>query len=127
MELWTLQLSRWRWIHGTDIEPIDTTVKNVPNGIFSPTWDIVRGVKQGQITEAEYTRVYKELIRERWQTRRSEFQTFLDKPKVAVMCFCPAGCFCHRLILVDLIKGLHRYLNKPFIYQGEILTEVKTE
>lgn len=122
MELFTIQVAKWRLLKDSGIEFMDTTVKSNPYGLFSPTWEIVLGVKSGQISEEEYSKAYKRLILERWKDRdlRLEFFEFLDKPRVAIACFCPPGKFCHRVLLVELLRDLHIFLNRPFQYSGEI-------
>ena len=54
IELYTVQLARWRLAQSKNIVVVDTTVKSAPKsgyGFLAPSWDIVMGVKSGEITE----------------------------------------------------------------------------
>lgn len=119
MEVYTIQISQWRKAKAAGIPFVDTTVKT-GTSIFAPTWPMVVGVKAGSITEAEYTEQYIALMRERFNQRPEEWAVFCKQEKVAIACFCPSGCFCHRYILKDLLaKYCNRY-NIPFEYKGEL-------
>lgn len=121
MEIWTIQVAKYRLLQGTDIEFIDTTVKSGGNSPFKPTWDIVMGHKNGTVTDAEYTQTYRQILIQSYQSRRSEWDTFLVKGKVAVACYCQPGKFCHRHLLVKALESACRSHRIPFVYKGEIL------
>lgn len=82
---------------------LDITVKT-GNKAFAPTWDIVMGLKQGQITEAEYEARYRELMRASWRRNRAEWQRLLARDRVVLVCFCPPGAFCHRVLLAGYLE-----------------------
>lgn len=119
LEVWTIQISKWRQLVGTDIILLDTTAMNKPNSIFSPTWEIVRGIKSGKITETQYTETYLQLLRFNYLNRRDEFKEAISRPKIAIGCFCPSGQFCHRHLLANWLVRMHEHKNKPIINHGE--------
>lgn len=118
MDVWTVQLSQWRLLQGSDIMFLDTTVK-AGTSIFKPSWDIVMKVKKGIITEEEYTETYYELMRESYRRHTAEWIAITTQ-RIAFSCFCPVGCFCHRYLLVDIYKTICQTKNIPFVYHGEI-------
>lgn len=100
---------------------VDITVKGrCPAGkMWAPTWDMVTGVKKGTMSEKEYTRQYYKLLTSRWSD--SDFveatMQLVDMSKdrdVTLVCFCPAGAFCHRVLLVTWLQH-----NWGIIYGGE--------
>lgn len=120
MEAWTIQMAKWRLLKDTDIEFIDTTVKS-GDKVFAPSWDIVSDVKSGKITEEQYSVVYRDMIRQSYRQNQSEWIKLIHKPKVAIACYCPAGCFCHRHILIEALTIICKNNGVPFIYKGEIV------
>lgn len=126
MEMWTAQLARWRDLNAANIEILDTTVKNAPGGPFSPTWDLVMGYKSGEFSEAFYREQYIERMRHSWRTNRDHWITTLTRPRYAILCFCPPGQFCHRLILSEIFMGLAKNLDIPLVNRGEFLKPCST-
>lgn len=120
MELFTIAISRWRVARQYKIEMVDTTVKG-KNPLFAPTWDLVMGSKQGEITPEEYRIQYRRLMIDSWKRYRPQWEEFLRREDpVAIACYCPAGAFCHRLVLKDIFEELCGLLNIEFRYYGEL-------
>lgn len=119
MEAWTIQMAKWRLLKDTDIEFIDTTVKS-GNRVFAPSWEIVSDYKSGKITEQEYSVVYRDMVRQSYRQNQSEWLNLILKPKVAIACYCQAGCFCHRHILIEALTIICKNNGIPFSYKGEI-------
>lgn len=91
---------------------------------FQPGWDIVMGLKQGKITEQQYYMAYWERMRISFKTNRAYWDALLIRPEVTLVCYCPAGAFCHRLILArDILGGKHPETGVPYFpnveYRGE--------
>ncbi len=84
----------------------DITVKSMANPAFAPTWDMVRGVKSGAMSEDEYTRRYKVLLDESRKRNTAAWQALLSRKRVVLVCFCRAGSFCHRYLLADYLETL---------------------
>lgn len=101
---------------------LDITVKS-GKGIgkrFAPTWDMVMGVKQGRITEAKYTDRFLSLLRERYRQNEAAFVEVLKRERVVLLCYCRAGAFCHRHLVVDVLEKVARAKGMPFECGGEV-------
>ncbi len=84
---------------------LDITVKN---GIkeFAPTWKMVMGSKNGQVSQEEYTDEYINMMRISYRNNRETWEELLTSDEVVLVCFCPAGEFCHRVLLADILEKL---------------------
>lgn len=96
---------------------LDITVKgnNVAGKIYAPTWDMVMGVKNGRITEEDYTNLYYDMIIEKFGSSKDfRDQTLrlvamvsgtkeMPERDMTLVCFCPSNAFCHRFLLVNWI------------------------
>lgn len=106
----------------------DITVKSKdPIGsIFAPTWKLVLSYKRGQITKEQYTVGYSQLIDNRFNNNKKIFDQIANmifKDNIVFVCYCPAGDFCHRLLLKDRFIQSERYktrYSEPLQYGGEI-------
>lgn len=88
---------------------LDITVKgNCPAGKeFAPTWPMVMGVKNGSMTEAEYTEQYFSLLIGRYKADSEttiNLVNMVSDRDLTVVCFCPNGSFCHRYLLVRYLS-----------------------
>lgn len=119
MKLFTAQMSRWRLAGELGIEFLDTTVKT-GQGPFAPTWEIVMGSKEGKITHEEYTERYLEMMRKSYRDHPEYWETILRKENLVIACYCPAGHFCHRHILKDILEKVAIAKGIPFKYLGEL-------
>lgn len=118
--VFTIQVGKWRLAKDRDIKMMDTTVKS-GYSIFAPTWDMVLGHKAGTLSDEEYSKLYREMLIRSWKTKRKEWTTFLEDDDVyALACYCKAGAFCHRHLLVRFLEQLCKQLEKPFEYYGEL-------
>jgi uncharacterized protein (DUF488 family) len=101
---------------------LDTTVKSGSGLglIFAPTWEIVMGVKQGRITQQQYTDAYLEMLRERYRASQETFLAILAQDQVVVTCYCRAGAFCHRHIVVDVLEKIAAKHELAFARGGEV-------
>lgn len=121
MELFTIKLGRQLGYQAqrAGITVVDSTVKG-KSLLFAPTWDIVMGHKNGTVSDQEYRDVYLAKMRQSWIDHRAAWEEFLRQDGwVAIGCYCDPGCFCHRLILVELFEMLCKKLDIPFTYYGE--------
>ncbi len=92
---------------------LDITVKT-GNKAFAPTWKMVMQSKKGIMSKEEYTKNYMELMRKSYLENMEEWEKLLNRDKAVLVCFCPAGAFCHRLILAKMLEKLGAE------YMGEI-------
>ena len=103
------------------VDRLDITVmgKWSTGKMWAPTWDMVNGVKKGTMSEIEYTQQYYELLNSRWHDTNFVEATMnlVNKVKdhdVTLVCFCPAGNFCHRTLLITWLQ-----CNWSVLYGGE--------
>lgn len=120
MELYTIQLSKWRIALNQNIPLLDTTVKS-GDATFAPTWEIVMGIKQGLLTPEAYSTQYASLMRQSYLINTARWLDVLSMDRVAIACYCPANCFCHRLLLKDYFQKVCDKKNLPFTYSGELV------
>jgi hypothetical protein len=70
--------------------------------VLRPTWDMVRGFQQRQISEEEYTAMYRKLMVERWPAVKRWLDS-LDSSDLYLCCWEPTG-FCHRYLVAKMIR-----------------------
>jgi len=102
MQLYTYQIGQWRRLQGLGIPLLDTTVKS---GAFqlAPTWEMVMGVKQGTLSEDDYSQLYAQRFEYWYFQDPLFFEALVEMPVLAVGCYCTPGAFCHRHLLVKLL------------------------
>lgn len=121
MRIHTIQIAKWRLAKARGIAFVDTTVKT-GTSVFAPSWQIVRDIKGGAITAEEYTAQYKRMMAKSYHEHRDEWlQAMRDDAIVAYACFCPAGVFCHRLLLARFFERLCEIHEIPFENLGELV------
>ena len=114
MDVYTYQIAQWRKVDKLGIERLDITVKS-GEALLAPTWTLLSGYKKGYVDEDQYTKTYLSLLEERYLSHPDYFEALSLKPIIALGCYCRAGVFCHRLLLV---KFLESKINLNYI--GEI-------
>ena len=100
---------------------IDITVKgNTPPGnVLAPTWAMVRGLQAGKITQWDYTIKYFSLLMTRTMSigdawRSTLDQIVYDRKSITLVCFCPPGEFCHRVLAANMLQHMNYG-----VYHGE--------
>lgn len=121
MIAYTIQMGRWRLAEKENLTLIDTTVKSGEIKL-APTWDMVLGYKKGDIGEEDYTKQYLTLMEKSVKDNPEWWDEFLKREKVALICYCKADAFCHRLLLADFIARLCEERDFPFEYKGELVS-----
>lgn len=119
-EIYTVQLPKRRFADEYGIPVLDITVKS-GHGAFAPTWDMVYGYKNKELSESEYTELYYELMRQSYRNCRSDWLEVLRMPRVALACYCPPRQFCHRILLAQMLTTLHERAGNPVCNYGELL------
>jgi len=119
MDLWTIQMAKWRIARDLEITFLDTTVKS-GDSVFAPSWEIVLGVKSGAITPDEYTVVYTQLMRESYRNNKQRWLEVANTEQVAFACYCPEGHFCHRHILAHMFDRVCQQNGIRFKLRGEL-------
>lgn len=120
MDVWTIQIAKYRLLRGTDIEYVDITLKS---GIldFAPTPALLYDYKRGAITPDEYRRVFRRLCWDRIRTNPLPWTKMIHKERVALACYCGPDCFCHRLEILKPFEWLCEQHGIRFDYHGEII------
>jgi hypothetical protein len=92
---------------------MDITVKSStpPGNVLAPTWDMVNGYRTGKISQWDYALQYFSLLMVRMSTigdswRASFDDIVLDRPQITLVCFCPAGQFCHRILAARMLENM---------------------
>lgn len=119
MNLYTIQMASWREAKRLGIPLYDITCKS-GDEIFAPERSDLYEHKAGRMSDEEYTRRYHEKMLRTFNHYRPEWERFLLKNAVALACYCPAGGFCHRYLLKDILLKLHLKRHLPCSYLGEI-------
>lgn len=91
---------------GSDRLDITVAGKDPIGMAFAPTWLMVTNLKKGKISEDEYEREYHLLMQGSYNTNYSIWREVLNSIAVTLVCFCPPGAFCHRLILASYLEKL---------------------
>lgn len=98
---------------------LDATVKT-GDKLFAPSWQIVTDVKSGRITEEEYTRQYTAQMRASYKSHKFHWLEQLKQEHLAIACFCPPECFCHRHILAKMFEAVGKAEGIEVKLMGEI-------
>jgi uncharacterized protein YeaO (DUF488 family) len=120
VRLFTIQLAQWRKAKQQGIPVLDTTVRT-GDKCFAPSWDMVMGVKSGELTEDEYTKLYKLKMLDSIEQNPSRWGEVLKMDSVAVACYCPKGTFCHRHITAEILQKLCLHNHIPCVMEGEVI------
>lgn len=102
-QIWTVQMARVRHIKDPEIHPLDTTAKSGTKE-FAPHFNDVMRYKDGFLSENQYTDIYLRKMRDSQQQFPSVWKRLLKHKKVAVICYCTPGKFCHRHLFAPLMK-----------------------
>lgn len=120
MQLYTIQMARWRLAKARSIHLLDTTVKS-GNPAFAPSWEMVLGSKSGQLSNEAYTQQYLALMRQSFLSNRGEWEALVQHEQLALACYCTTGAFCHRVILAPLVQKYLQSKGLTVEFCGEIL------
>ena len=122
-KVFTMQVGKWRLAKDRDIKIMDTTVKS-GYSIFAPTWDMVLGHKNGSMDDDTYSRLYRDMLVRSWTENRQKWMDFLQSDdQFALACYCKAGVFCQRHLLIKFLSQLCKQLGIHFEYYGELTDE----
>lgn len=114
--IWT---SQYRY-SGRDRLDITVAGRCPVGKMWAPTWEMVNSFKAGTLTQEQYSKMYYDLLLKRWH----EISDFPDVTlrlvemvkdrDITLVCFCPAGSFCHRHLMVRWLQ-----YNWNVLYGGE--------
>lgn len=119
IEIWTLQMSRHRLAVAAGIKPLNITVKS---GIqaFAPSWKALMAYKNKELTPDEYTVIYTEKMRQSKIDNPRYWYHLNHYPKVALMCYCADGDYCHRHLFAEEMKENLETRGYTVILHGEL-------
>jgi len=92
-QVWSIANSRPRNVYG-----ISGTIK-----CLAPEWKDVRAFKDGQMSEEEFTRRYRQLIVQRWREVKKWMDSLSPSDELYLCCWEQEG-FCHRYLVAKLLK-----------------------
>lgn len=95
------------------IDRMNITVKSSvhPGNVFAPTWDMVKEYKDKTLTPWDYAVKYFSLLMNRAVHTDGTFRSALrdittHHNQITLVCFCPAGEFCHRILAARLLENM---------------------
>lgn len=99
LKVWTAQY-RYR-----ETDRLDITVKT---GVaaFAPSWTMVHGIKNRTLAESQYYDMYQNLMTLSQRYYKEKWDALLARDEVTLVCFCPAGDFCHRVLLAHILEKM---------------------
>lgn len=122
VNVYTIQLARWRELKDTDVVIKDITFKS-GNRSFSPDAKLFRSTKYGETTRDEYVVEYRKLMQQSARENYTQWIELLEDPKIALACYCKAGGFCHRLLFVEYLTTFAKHLGVTVNNLGEYPTK----
>lgn len=121
LEIYTCRVQDHRRLKSEGVEWLDTTVKTGAS-VFKPTWSMVMGWKNKEITDDQYTVMYRQLMERSWQENKDVWLQTLETDRLVLGCFCPPDTFCHRRLLAKMmVKVAQIHLGRMATYHGEIV------
>lgn len=101
--LYTVQIAQWRLCKELGIPLLDTTFKSgLPQ--FAPDQAWVMSYKRNLMTQEEYTRLYTAKMRHSFREFHDRWEELKRYDTVAIACYCPPGCFCHRHLFLEMVR-----------------------
>ena len=124
IEIWTARVG---YAGGDRLDISVAGASRPDNGlgaILAPSWDLVWGIKRGEIGEQEYEGRYLAMLRKRYRQDPCGWDVLLDKlarqGSVTLCCYCPKGAFCHRVIAAEkVLKPLLLSRGFEVVLKGE--------
>jgi hypothetical protein len=99
----------------------DITVKGKvwPYSLLAPTWEMVTTYKEGKLPQWDYAIKYFSLLFNRVAfpgAGKAALEQIREahRESITLVCFCPAGAFCHRILAARLFEELNFG-----VYRGE--------
>lgn len=104
---------------------VDTTVKSGDKRL-APAWDFLMEYKNSAKTPGDkvvYRRQYLSKISAMYKTTPEVLLNLLKGEELILLCYCPAGEFCHRRILREILIHIGTKYGIAVIDGGEITKE----
>jgi uncharacterized protein YeaO (DUF488 family) len=121
--IYTIQMGQWRLARQQGIRLIDTTIKSGVRA-FAPTWEMVQSYKAGELSEEDYTHLYRERINQLYRADPDVWKQYFDNNEyIALACYCRAGEFCHRHLLSQAVYNWKTQRDLLCVSAGEFTPE----
>lgn len=110
LELWTASIKD---ISRANPYRYDITVKT-GDKTFSPSWEMLKAIKGGEMSKEEYKKQYIELMKKSLRENPEKWKDLISKDKVILVCYCPPRVFCHRILLAKMLvkSGVANYMGE---------------
>lgn len=111
---------------------LDITVKSASDAgrILAPTWALVGGHKHwagyAPLTDDQYTALYLDILRGRYRENEQAFIELICRAETVLLCYCPAGVFCHRHLAVKVLKKIATAKGLTLFCGGELSSHQNT-
>ena len=112
-------MARHRAAKRAGIHFVDTTVKSGMKWL-APSWDMVMGHKGKTVSDSQYTEAFLEMMAESQNVHEVQWDWLVGLGEVALACYCGEGNFCHRYLLVELVRKYCEGKGIAFEYAGEL-------
>ncbi|QAX96145.1 hypothetical protein [Vibrio phage vB_VmeM-Yong XC32] len=121
MQLYTCQVTKPELPREIGVPFIDTSIKSGWSQL-APSWEMVMGHKNNDPywTDERYAAVFNEMMRKSYELDPDFWEDLLTSETLCLGCWCKAGKFCHRLLLVDIIEAMCKERGIDFEYCGEL-------
>jgi len=119
VQVWTIQIAKWRVAKQRDIFFLDTTAKS-GMAAFAPDFSDVMRYKRGEMDEEEYTRIYIERMEQSKIRYPLRWESLVKRPRIAFACYCKPGQFCHRHLFLDIVEKHFAPLGYEITRMGEL-------
>jgi len=121
LRITTGQIGKEKGLGADGWKPIDITVKSATFGKpFAPTWGIVSGYRKGEISVEEYTEAYLQILEDSLAENGEFWNRMMNSgASIAFLCYCPAGDFCHRVLLAEFVQNLGKKMGVEVVWVQE--------
>jgi ribA/ribD-fused uncharacterized protein len=100
-QVWTSRVQSYREDDGLDVSVMSG---GLMGSVFGPAWPMVRNYKYGLLDKDGYVEQYLTMMRSSFHAHKHHWQEVLNRSVVTLLCYCPAGSFCHRHVLANLFE-----------------------
>jgi uncharacterized protein YeaO (DUF488 family) len=120
IELWTVQLSRWRLVRELGITLLDITAKSgAPE--FAPMYEEVMAYKRGKVSWDDYEKIYQHRMTQSKRENKDAWEKLkTGSTRIAIACYCRAGQKCHRHPFREILTDYLKDAQIEVIYHGEL-------
>lgn len=118
VEVYTIQMARWRVLKNTGIEIIDITLKSGDRR-FAPDSQLFNDYRYNGLSDQDYKDRFTNLMRQRYRQDPYLFDELLGRDKIALACFCGGDKPCHRYLVEDMMSKVAKSRNINYEYKGE--------